>query len=282
MGLRVSGHTWQNNDPPPEFTGTKPSEFEKYREKVRRWLLFTRTPAHLRGPHVLSRLTGPAWDACDELEPEDVATADGVNMILDTLAEAFQGEYDVSGSHTVYVSQAKEALIEQEKDINLETAPAALELESDTHLEETDVQEVPLAYKESRQLRGEQRVNCDQEYGVCSDDVSCRPNVALQGSGHGKFCTGVVDEVQNCGSSRACEGRVEGRLPVERMELMAFMQRDVRRRSVQSFGVREESTGQEHARSQEYKCSEMVKRRRHHSLSTSEETTARQTTLAEE
>ena len=57
--------------------------------------------------HVLSRLTGPAWDACDELEPEDVATADGVNMILDTLAEAFQGEYDVAGSHTAYVSQVK-------------------------------------------------------------------------------------------------------------------------------------------------------------------------------
>ena len=37
--------------------------------------------------------------ACDELEPEDVATADGVNMILDILAEVFQGEYDVDGSH---------------------------------------------------------------------------------------------------------------------------------------------------------------------------------------
>ena len=34
-------------------------------------------------------------------------------------------------------------------------------------------------------------------------------HVALQGSGHGKFCTGVADEVQNCGSSSACEG--EGR-----------------------------------------------------------------------
>ena len=34
-------------------------------------------------------------------------------MILDTLAEAFQGEYDVDGSHTAYVSQAKEALIEK-------------------------------------------------------------------------------------------------------------------------------------------------------------------------
>ena len=28
------------------------------------------------------------------MEPEDVATADGLNMILDTLAEAFQGEHE--------------------------------------------------------------------------------------------------------------------------------------------------------------------------------------------
>ena len=139
VGLRVSGHTWQNNDPQPEFTGTKPSEFENYREKVRRWLLFTRTAAQLQGAHVLSRRTGPAWDACDELEPEDVATADGVNMILNTLAEAFQGEYDVDGSHTAYVSHVKE------EDIDLETALSALELESDTDLEQTDVQEITLA-----------------------------------------------------------------------------------------------------------------------------------------
>ena len=46
--------------------------------------------------------------------------------MLDTLAEAFKGEYDVNGSHTAYVSQVKEALIEQEEDIDLETAPAAL------------------------------------------------------------------------------------------------------------------------------------------------------------
>ena len=58
---------------------------------MRLWLLFTRTPAQLQGPRVLSRLAGPALDACDGLEPEDVATADGVNMILDTLAEAFSG-----------------------------------------------------------------------------------------------------------------------------------------------------------------------------------------------
>ena len=74
-------------------------------------------------------------------------------MILDALAEAFQGEYDVDGSHRAYVSQEKEALVEQEEDIDLETAPAVLELESDTDLEETDVQEIPLSNKESRQLR---------------------------------------------------------------------------------------------------------------------------------
>ena len=98
-------------------------------------------------------------------------------MILDTLAEAFQGEYDVDESHTACVLQAKEALIKQEEDIDLETALAALELESDTDLEETDVQETPLAYKKTWQLRGEQRVSCEQEYGVCSDDISCQPNV---------------------------------------------------------------------------------------------------------
>ena len=84
----------QSNDPPPEFTGTKPSEFKSYRKKVKLWLLFTRTPAQLQGPRVLSKLTGPAWDACDGLEPEDVATADGVEVILDTLAEAFQGDHE--------------------------------------------------------------------------------------------------------------------------------------------------------------------------------------------
>ena len=46
------------------------SVFKSYRKKVRLWLLFTRTPAQLQGPRVLSRLTGPAWDAFDGLEPE--------------------------------------------------------------------------------------------------------------------------------------------------------------------------------------------------------------------
>ena len=58
------------------------------------------------------------------------------------MAEAFQGEYDADGSYTACASQAKEALIEQEEDIDLETALAALELESDTDLEDTDVQDI--------------------------------------------------------------------------------------------------------------------------------------------
>ena len=69
--------------PPPECTGTKPSEFKSYRKKVKLWLLLTRAPVQLQGPRVLSRLTGLAWDACGGLEPEDVATVDGANVILD-------------------------------------------------------------------------------------------------------------------------------------------------------------------------------------------------------
>ena len=64
----------QSNDPPPEFPGTMPSEFKSYRKKVKLSLLFTRTPAQLQEPRVLSKLTGPAWDACDGLEPEDVTS----------------------------------------------------------------------------------------------------------------------------------------------------------------------------------------------------------------
>ena len=85
---RGSEHNKQSNDPPPEVTGTEPSEFKSYRKKVRLWLLFTHTPAQLQGPRVLSKLTCPAWDACDGLEPEDVATADGAE------AQAFQGEHE--------------------------------------------------------------------------------------------------------------------------------------------------------------------------------------------
>ena len=71
-------------------------------------------------------------------------------------------EHDTRGPDTVYVSQAKGASVaaeEQEGDSEIETALAALAGESDIDLEETDVQEILLVYKESRQLRGEQRVN---------------------------------------------------------------------------------------------------------------------------
>ena len=71
-------------------------------------------------------------------------------------------EHDTRGPHTVHVPQAKGASVaseEQEGDSDVETALAALAGESDIDLEETDVQEILLAHKESRLLRGEQRVN---------------------------------------------------------------------------------------------------------------------------
>ena len=71
-------------------------------------------------------------------------------------------DHDAHTSHTVYGSQAKEASLtseEQEGDTDVETALAALNEDNGTDLEETDVQEILLAYKESRQLRGEQRVH---------------------------------------------------------------------------------------------------------------------------
>ena len=65
-----------------------------YRKKLKLWHLFTRNPAQLQWPRVLSTLTGPVWDACDGLEPEDVASDGGVNVILETPADAFQGEHE--------------------------------------------------------------------------------------------------------------------------------------------------------------------------------------------
>ena len=98
-------------------------------------------------------------------------------------------EHDTREPHTVYVSQAKEASVaaeEQEGDSDVETA--ALAGESDIDLEETDVQEILLAYEESRQLRGEQGVNRD-----------CRP-VTRRTSGGKPY-------------------RVEGRLNIQRADL---------------------------------------------------------------
>ena len=74
-------------------------------------------------------------------------------MILETLAEAFQGEYDVDGSHTACISHAKEALTEQQKTSTWKLRWRPWSCKSDTDLEETDVQEIPLANKQPRQLR---------------------------------------------------------------------------------------------------------------------------------
>ena len=174
-----------------------------------------------------------------------VATADGVNMILDTLAEAFQGEHDASGSHTVYVSQSKEALVkseEQEGDTDVETALTALAQECDTDLEETHVQEILLA--------GLQRTT------------------TVTGRVTGELWLQVRDRAHQWRETLSSWGRGSISESCPDVHVAASV---VRR-----------DTGQVHARTEENKCPEMAKRRRHHSLSTSEETTARQVTLARE
>ena len=122
-------------------------------------------------------------------------------------------------------------------------------------------------------------MNCDREYGVCSEDVSYQPGVALQDSGHGKFCTGVAYEVQNCGSSRACGERLRS---VASGKNGTHGLHAARRAEKVSTTVREGTldksmpiTGR-----QVFKDGKKAKRQRHHSWSTSGEATARQTTLA--
>ena len=83
--------------------------------------------------------------------------------------------------------------------IDLETALAALELESESDLEKIDVQEIPLAFKESRQL-GEWH-----QWNDCSATCDGLRHSSHHDSAHGNFCTGVADEVQNCASSSGCE-----------------------------------------------------------------------------
>ena len=73
-------------------------------------------------------------------------------------------EHESYKSHTVHVLQAKEARTitedhDQDADIDVENALAALSEDVSIDLEETGVQEILLAYQESRQLRGEQRVH---------------------------------------------------------------------------------------------------------------------------
>ena len=73
-------------------------------------------------------------------------------------------ETESYNSHTVYVSQAKETRTvtdnsEQEtEDSDVETGLAALSEGDSADLEETNVQDILLAYMESRQLQAVQRV----------------------------------------------------------------------------------------------------------------------------
>ena len=99
VGFEVkSSQQWMLNceyqNPVSELIGTKPSEFKSYRKTVKLRLLFTRTPAQLLGPRILSKLTGPAWDACDGREPQSVASDDGVNVTLQSLAGAIRCEHE--------------------------------------------------------------------------------------------------------------------------------------------------------------------------------------------
>ena len=162
VGLRVSGHTRQNR--------YQAERLKNYCEKVRRWLLVTRTPAQLQGPHVMSRLTGPAWDACDELELEDVATADGVNMILNTLAEAFQGEYDMDKSHTAFALQAKERHLLSKRKTSTWNWKATLIWKNQCPGDTAGLQKTTA-------VSGRAEVSSEQEHEVRSDDISCQPNV---------------------------------------------------------------------------------------------------------
>ena len=142
---------------------------------------------------------------------------------------------------TVYVSQAKEASVtaeEQGRDTDVETALATLAEESDIDLEETDVQEILLAYKESRQFRREQRVN-----------RGYRPVT-------GRTSGGKPD-------------RVEGRLNIKEL-IPRTRCRICREKGLLGTQIKEN------------KFPETVKRWKHHSLSISEETTARHVTLKKE
>ena len=83
----------QSNEPPPEFTAERVQELSQESDtlaSVHTYYIAT-IRAHVR---VLSRFTGPAWDACDGLTPEDMDTESGVDVVLETLANAFQGEHE--------------------------------------------------------------------------------------------------------------------------------------------------------------------------------------------
>ena len=74
---RGSEHNKQSNDPPPEFTGTQAERVQVSSQEDE-----TVATVHAHSSSVARTTCFEQADACDGLEPEDVATADGVNMIL--------------------------------------------------------------------------------------------------------------------------------------------------------------------------------------------------------
>ena len=125
-----------------------------------------RLPDHVQGFFLLRRanLSTQARIAIMTLSGNSLSFSD-VRKACKRYADEFlrdPKEHDAHKSHTVCVSQAEEARVtaeEQEGDTDVGTALAVLNEDNDADLEETDVQEILLACKESRQLRGEQRVN---------------------------------------------------------------------------------------------------------------------------
>ena len=129
------------------------------------------------------------------------------------------------------VSQVKEALVEQEEDIELEIALSALERRHRSGRKRCtkDAAGLQRITAVAGRAAGEtviESTRCAAKMSLASQTLtasgesdSCRSvavatcnglrhrsrHVALPDSGNGKLCTGVAYEVQNCGSSRACE-----------------------------------------------------------------------------
>ena len=77
-------------DAPPEWSGD--GLFTDYERRVRLWEVFTKTPENQRGPRLLSRLRGAAWEACDPLDLEDLRGEDGLELVLQQLRQRFKPE----------------------------------------------------------------------------------------------------------------------------------------------------------------------------------------------
>ena len=76
-------HQSLSNEPPPEYDGK--SDYRTWKKKLRLWTKITRTPGHLQGARVWTRLSGRAWEALEALDVEDVEDDGGLEVIVDAL-----------------------------------------------------------------------------------------------------------------------------------------------------------------------------------------------------